>query len=267
MKTEIWVIFSEFFGEKIPWDIECALWFQWTWWRHQMETFSSLLAICAGNSPVAGESPPWCGAFQMMFPLMCVWINGWVNNGEAGDLRRYRAHYDVTVMTYSGSGVPWATQVSGIDRPGVGLYGFSFWGADCIKMGGWRAGKKWLSNISAVLIHWGRGTHIHECVSKLTSIGSDNGLSPGRRQAIIWTYGGILLIGPLGTYFSEILIEIYTFPFKKIHLNMSSGKWRLICLGPNVLSFGLMPNTSDMAMYGSGHEGAPVLLPGFAIKW
>ena len=34
----------------------------------------------------------------LMFSLICVWINGWVNNGEAGDLRRYRAHYDVTVM-------------------------------------------------------------------------------------------------------------------------------------------------------------------------
>ena len=56
------------------------------------------------------------------------------------------------------------------------------------------------------LTHWGRVTHI--CVSKLTIIGSDNGLSPGRRQAIIWTNAGILLIGPLRTNFSEILIEI-----------------------------------------------------------
>ena len=56
------------------------------------------------------------------------------------------------------------------------------------------------------LTHWGRVTHI--CVNKLTMIGSDNGLSPGRRQAIIWTNAGILLIGPLGTNFSKILIEI-----------------------------------------------------------
>ena len=74
------------------------------------------------------------------------------------------------------------------------------------------------------LTHWGRVTHI--CVSKLTIIGSDNGLSPGRRQAIIWTNDGFLLIGPLGTNFSEILIEINTFSFKKMHLKMSSGKWR-----------------------------------------
>ena len=79
------------------------------------------------------------------------------------------------------------------------------------------------------LIHWGRVTHI--CVGKLTFIGSDNGLSPGRRQAIIWSNAGILLIGPLGTNFSEILIEIDTFSFKK----MSSGKWRPCCLSLNVL--------------------------------
>ena len=73
------------------------------------------------------------------------------------------------------------------------------------------------------------------CVSKLTIIGSDNGLSPGRRQAIIWTNGGILLIGTLGTNFCEILIEILTFSFKKMHLKISSAKWRPFCFGLNVL--------------------------------
>ena len=70
-----------------------------SWWRHQMKTFSALLAICAGNSPVPGISPhkgQWRGA--LMFSLICVWINGWVNNRQAGDLRRYRVHYDVIVM-------------------------------------------------------------------------------------------------------------------------------------------------------------------------
>ena len=75
----------------------------------------------------------------------------------------------------------------------------------------------------------------HICVVELTTIGSDNGLSPGRRQAIIWNNAGILLIGPLGTNFNEILIEIHTFSFKKMHLKMSSGKWRPCCLGLNVL--------------------------------
>ena len=64
------------------------------------------------------------------------------------------------------------------------------------------------------------------CISKLTIFGSDNGLPPGRRQAIIWTSAGILLNGPLGTNFNEILIEIHKFSFKKIHFKMSSGKWR-----------------------------------------
>ena len=75
----------------------------------------------------------------------------------------------------------------------------------------------------------------HICVSKPTIIGSDNGLSPDRRQVIIRTSAGILLIGPLGTNFSEILIEIHAFSFKKMHLKMLSGKWRPFCLGLNVL--------------------------------
>ena len=83
------------------------------------------------------------------------------------------------------------------------------------------------------LTHWGRVTHI--CVGNLTIIGSDNGWSPGRRQAITWTNVGILLIGPIGTNFSEMLIEIHTFSFNKIHLKMSSGRWRPFCLGLNVL--------------------------------
>ena len=61
---------------------------------------------------------------------------------------------------------------------------------------------------------------------KLTIISSDNGLAPGLRQAIIWTNAGILLIGPLAKNFNEILFEIHTFSFKKIHLKLSSGKWQ-----------------------------------------
>ena len=82
--------------------------------------------------------------------------------------------------------------------------------------------------------HCGRGTHI--CVSNLTTIGSVNGLLPGRRQAITWTNAGILLIGRLGTHFSEILIEIPTFSFKKMRLKVSSAKWRPFCHGLNVLN-------------------------------
>ena len=64
-----------------------------------METFSALLALCAGNSPVPVNSlhkGQWRGA--LMFPLICARINDWANNREAGDLRRHRGHYDVSVM-------------------------------------------------------------------------------------------------------------------------------------------------------------------------
>ena len=75
------------------------------------------------------------------------------------------------------------------------------------------------------------------CISKLTMIGSDNGLSPGRRKAIFWTNAWILLTGPLGTNFSEILIEILTFSSKKMCLKVSSVKWRPFCLCLNVLTY------------------------------
>ena len=85
-----------------------------------------------------------------------------------------------------------------------------------------------------MLTHWGRVMHI--CVSKLTIIGADNGLSLGWRQAIIWTNAGILLIRALGTNISEILIKICAFSLKKMLLKMSSGKRRPSCLGLNVLT-------------------------------
>ena len=75
------------------------------------------------------------------------------------------------------------------------------------------------------------------CVGNLTTrIGSDSGLLPGRRQAIISTDAGILLIAPSGIYFSEILIKIHTFSFKKMYLKMLSGRWRPFCLGFHVLT-------------------------------
>ena len=79
----------------------------------------------------------------------------------------------------------------------------------------------------------------HICVSILTVTGSDNGLSPGRRQAIIWTNAGILLIGLLGTNFSENFIEILT--FTRMRLKVSSAKWRPFCLGFNVLKQPVSP--------------------------
>ena len=97
------------------------------------------------------------------------------------------------------------------------------------------AGDDIFRNIAAprVLSHWGWVSHI--CVDKLTIIGSDNGLSPDRRQAIIWTNVGMLLIGPMGTNFSEILIKTYT----PVHLikTYKSRKWGPFCLGLNVLDW------------------------------
>ena len=88
-------------------------------------------------------------------------------------------------------------------------------------------------SVSVRLIHWVRVTHI--CVENLTTISSDNGLSPGRRQAIIWTNAGILLIGLSGINFNEIFIEILAFSFRKMLSKMLFGKWRPFCLGLNVL--------------------------------
>ena len=102
---------------------------------------------------------------------------------------------------------------------------------------------QYLSEAIVCFTHWGRLMHI--CVGNLAIIGSDNGFSPYRRHAIICTNDGILLIGPLGTNFSGILIEIHIFLFRKL----SSGKWRSFCLGLNVLSCGKsIASTSNHSM-------------------
>ena len=97
----------------------------------------------------------------------------------------------------------------------------------------------WLVSVffCITLTHWGRATHI--CVSKLTITGSDNGLSPGRRQAINWTNDGILLIRTLGTNFSEILSEIHAFSFQENALENVVCEMASIqfCLGLNVLKY------------------------------
>ena len=69
------------------------------WWCHQMETFSALLPFVRGIHRLLVNSPhkdQWCRA--LMFSLICTWANSWINNGDTGDLRRQRAHYDVIVM-------------------------------------------------------------------------------------------------------------------------------------------------------------------------
>ena len=101
---------------------------------------------------------------------------------------------------------------------------------------------------SCCLTHWCQVTHIY--VRKFTIIGSDNGLSPGQRQTIIWTNVGVVLMEPLGTNFTEIRIEICTFSFKKMYLKMSSGKWRSFCLGLNVLCDCLFGCTANRHCFG-----------------
>ena len=105
----------------------------------------------------------------------------------------------------------------------------------------------------------------HSCVGNLTIIGSDNGLSPIRRQAIIWTNAGLLSIGPLRTTFSEILIEIHTFSFKKMYLKISSGKWRPFCFGLNVLTGSITKSETTLTekltfwvKFGTPHPWLPV---------
>ena len=102
---------------------------------------------------------------------------------------------------------------------------------------------------------------MHICISKLTIIGSDNGLSPGHRQTIIWTNARILFIGSFGTKFSEILIEIVSFSLKKMHLKISSAKWRPICLGLNGHIFPMLHMSWQMQHWGNakymGHTSFP----------
>ena len=73
------------------------------WWRHQMEAFYALQALCEENPPVNGGFPsqmPMMRGFGVS--LICTGTNSWTNNRDAGDLRRYRAHYDITAMVVAG---------------------------------------------------------------------------------------------------------------------------------------------------------------------
>ena len=85
------------------------------WWRHQMETFSALLAFCAGNSPVTLVNSPHKGQWReaLIFSLICVWNNSWVNNGDAGDLRHNRVHFDVIVTPVVNKSIDVFTRVTG----------------------------------------------------------------------------------------------------------------------------------------------------------
>ena len=97
----------------------------------------------------------------------------------------------------------------------------------------WHCDRRCTISTKIHLTHWGPVTHIS--VSKLTTIGSGYGLSPGRCQAIIWTNAAILLNRTLGKKLQWFFSEIHTFSFKKMHLKMSA-KWRQFCLGLNVMN-------------------------------
>ena len=129
-------------------------------------------------------------------------------------------------------------------------------------------------SIGANITHWGRVTHI--CVSKLTIIGSDNGLSPCRRQAITWTNGRILFIRNLGTNFSEILSEIFAFSFKKIHWKMASILSRPQCdnrqcnFSSQAHYQWFIMNSCKCILRGPIKKRSPILAPEFAkyvIPW
>ena len=95
---------------------------------------------------------------------------------------------------------------------------------------------------SKFLTDWGRVSHI--CVSKLIIVGSDNGFSLGRCQAIIWTNKGILLIEPLGTNFRQILIEIYIVSFICIWNCRQKFGGHFVSVGLDLLTSTAFPVTS-----------------------
>ena len=149
-------------------DMRCGSWSS-SWWRHQMETFSTLLALCAWNSPVTGEFPshrPVTRSFDM-FSLICVWTNGGVNNLDAGDLRCHRAHYDFIVMCCRKLASKckcdsFSRQVFLLQYKRHKNHNFN---------------KETQSTINSL-----RPSDAYICVGKPTIIGSDNGLSPERRH-------------------------------------------------------------------------------------
>ena len=103
------------------------------------------------------------------------------------------------------------------------------------------------------LTAWGRVTHI--CVGNLTTIGSDDGLSPGWHQAINWTNAGILLVGRWGTNFINISIQLLAFSFKKMRLKVSTAKWWLFFSASMCRDYHL-PFLHQHWFYGNGFGGA-----------
>ena len=203
-----------------------------------METVSALLALCAGihRSPV--NSPPkgqWRGA--LMFCFIWAWIIGWGSNREAGDLRRHQALYYVIVMQLSMEVFEEIPCWRWLSQKCLQRY--------CLSKLLDYVGTSWWSFVVSVLqlkvCHVGRNFILRQyrilrqnilvpCF-KLAVTDPTQETFKYDSLAIIWTNAGILLIGPLGTNFNEIVIEIRIFSFQKIHFKMSSAKWGPFCLG------------------------------------
>ena len=222
-----------------------------------METFSVLLAICAGNSPVTGEFPtqrPVMRSFDVFCdPCLNKWLSkqsrGWWYKMLSRPLWRHcNAKFNFVSIAVGCCShccdILWKKKKHCcLMKMHLGNMNQICHSPFC------QVNKISISSPNlSLLTHCGRVKHI--CIGKLTIIGSDNSLSPGRRQAIIWTNAGLLLIGPLGTNFSEILMAVGTFSFKKMHLKILSAKWRPFCLSlsftlPNII-WALPPLSRDV---------------------
>ena len=171
-----------------------------------------LLAICAGNSSVPGEFPtqrPVARNFDVR--LICVGINGWINNREAGDLRRHRAHCDVIEMLQENIDIIFSEKGSSRGRTSE---------------------RNWLHGQPN---DYTEDRWCLDASEKYAIIGSENGPPLVRCHAITRTNADSLSITPLRTLFNELLIKIRQLSFQKIDLKMSSAKSPPLCPGDNGL--------------------------------
>ena len=180
------------------------------------------------NSP---HKDQWRGA--LMFSLICARINGWVNDGEAGGLRRHRTHYDVIVMVIfflmKGTRLKGAKKIMGwsIDIKNAVLYSKWFTqNSTCVCL--WVC---WYTRVWMNLYDPPWKLHIkishmnHKLLYEASGI-YEKIISPRQRRAITWTNAAFLSNGPLDTNFCEIQIKIRNFSFKKLNLKILSVKWR-----------------------------------------
>ena len=128
---------------------DCKTFFNscYPWWHHQMETFSALLALCEGSTVNSPHKSQWRGTF---FDLRLK--NGWANHRDAGDLRLYRAHYDVTVMHNS----PWYALLSRVLYASFGVVFFNITCLICLyrRRNGIHLKTGWIGILKAFYMFW-----------------------------------------------------------------------------------------------------------------